>query len=280
MPVGCGQCLPCRVNRRRVWMTRQVLESFMHDENCFVTLTYDPDHLPADGSVDPKETSLWMKRLRKAVWKLEPGRRVRFFLCGEYGDETFRPHYHASLFGLGQAWEPVIRESWGKGHVLAAEFNEQTAQYVSGYVVKKMTDREDPRLNGRHPEYVRMSNRPGIGAPAMTVIRDAVLTEAGLDEYEAVGDVPMMIQIGKRKLPLGRYLRRKLREEVGVSEKEIADTKSRFYAESCEEVFTLLSRSILDGEALSTSALIARDKLGKIRSVEARSKIYSGKGKL
>ena len=97
MPVGCGQCLPCRINKRREWTFRLELEASLHEHNSFVTLTYADQFLPEDGSVNPRHTQLWLKRLRKV---LDP-RKVRFFLCGEYGDQTFRPHYHACLFGVG-----------------------------------------------------------------------------------------------------------------------------------------------------------------------------------
>lgn len=36
----------------------------------------------------------------KVVRRRFPDDRIRFFAAGEYGDKTFRPHYHAILFGL------------------------------------------------------------------------------------------------------------------------------------------------------------------------------------
>ena len=185
-PVGCGQCIPCRVHRRRVWTVRQVLESLTHTSNAFVTLTYNQENLPEDGSLVPRHLQLFFKRLRK---NLDPI-RVRFFSVGEYGDTSYRPHYHASLFGLGLQHSQVIEKSWPHGFVQVAEFNYYTAQYTCGYVVKKMTKPDDTRLNGRYPEFARMSNRPGIGADAMEVIADSVLTDAGLKEYQNVGDAP------------------------------------------------------------------------------------------
>jgi hypothetical protein len=35
--------------------------------------------------------------LRKKISPL----KIRFFHCGEYGDKTRRPHYHALIFGYG-----------------------------------------------------------------------------------------------------------------------------------------------------------------------------------
>lgn len=276
VPVGCGQCLPCRINRRRVWTARQVLESFGHRACSFVTLTYDQEHLPEDGSLDPKHLQDFMKRLRR---RHEPN-KVRFFAVGEYGDKSFRPHYHASLFGLGEAEAWKVKESWTKGFSMVASFNETTAQYVAGYTTKKMTALGDPRLKGRKPEFARMSNRPGIGAAAVSVFADAVLCDVGLDEYKETGDVPMRFRLAGKNWPLGKYLRRVLREEVGVPEEHIHAIKQRFFSEKSEEVCSLLSASLLDGEILSASALVSRAALGSIRSIEARDKIFRGKSKL
>lgn len=254
-------------------MARQVMESFMHEESSFLTLTYDNDHLPAGGTLVPKDFQDWLKRFRK--W-IAPD-RVRFFGVGEYGDESGRPHYHASLFGVGECLEPVVRETWGKGHVMLAEFNEVTAQYVAGYVVKKMTAKDDLRLNGRHPEFSRQSNRPGIGASAMQVLADAVLTDQGLDEFLATGDVPIRFQIGKRSFPLGRYLRQKLREEVGVSEEQKEKIKERFFAEWDAEMLELRIREVADYKAEKTVATaqsrLVRSRLQARRNIESRANI-------
>ena len=174
----CGQCMPCRIKRRREWTHRLVLESLDHVESVFITLTYSDDNLPEDGSVCPRDTQLFMKRLRK---RIDP-RRVRFFLVGEYGDETQRPHYHAALFNYpkcrkGQSrynkkglncceWCQIIEDAWKLGNIYVGDLNAHSAQYIAGYTTKKMTKADDERLNGRHPEFARMSNRPGIGANA------------------------------------------------------------------------------------------------------------------
>lgn len=75
-----------------------------------------------------------------------------------------------------------------------------------------MTSYDDPRLFGRHPEFARMSNRPGLGASAMHEVASQLMT-FNLDTSQA--DVPSALQHGGRALPLGRYLRRKLRTLVG-----------------------------------------------------------------
>lgn len=93
---------------------------------------------------------------------------------------------------------------------------ERSAQYIAGYVVKKMTRPDDPRLLGRLPEFARMSLKPGIGAGAIPDVASALMQY----KLEASGrDVPNSLRHGSRLLPLGRYLMKRLRLECGLDEK-------------------------------------------------------------
>jgi len=93
-PVGNASAANC--NRAREWAIRCMHEAKCYDENCFVTLTYDNDHLPPDGSLNHKHFQDFMKRLRKHY----SGRTIRYYMCGEYGENMGRPHYHAVFFNL------------------------------------------------------------------------------------------------------------------------------------------------------------------------------------
>lgn len=271
IPVGCGQCMPCRINRRRLWSWRMYLESLCHDESSFVTLTYDDAHLPPGGTLQPVDFKNWLKRFRQA---LAP-RRLRFYGVGEYGDQTWRPHYHAILFGVGVFDLPLVERTWSDadgpiGMVHLGECSEATCQYVAGYVTKKMTRPDDPRLNGLHPEFSRSSNRPGIGAPAMVVIADRLHTDAGLDEMILRdGDVPHRLQVGRRSIPLGRYLRERLRVHMGMPEHVRQRIKDKFTLERSMELLALWRST----GALTTRDALVETNLGRIQSVEARAKI-------
>lgn len=268
VPVGCGQCLPCRINRRRIWSWRMFLESLCHEASSFITLTYSDEFLPIGGSLEPRQSMLWLKRLRKA---LAP-RRVRFFLCGEYGDQTNRPHYHACLFGVGfQDWS-MVSTTWGKGFVHTGDFNQTTAQYVCGYVTKKMTSPDDPRLNGRYPEFARMSNRPGIGAAAMEILSDQLHSIHGLDEIRALGDVPKALKMGRSTVPLGRYLRSRLRVEMGFTDAMVQEVKGRFFSEKSQEMFRVFTDTAVP-RSLSLSQALAAENQGKIWSIEGKARI-------
>lgn len=208
---GCGQCLPCRLNRRRLWTSRLMLEAQLHESAFFVTLTYADEHLPVGGNLCIRDAQLFLKRLRARV----SPEVVRYYLVGEYGDCTERPHYHAVLFGVRDVRN--ILASWSLGRVHVGTLTEQSAGYVVSYVIKGMTRDVDVRLKGRVPEFARMSLKPGIGAGAMEVVGNAVVSKGGAKYVAINGDVPHVVRAASSLWPLGRYLRRKLREEVGMA---------------------------------------------------------------
>ena len=97
--IKCGRCIGCRLDRSKEWAVRCVHEQQMHEQSCFVTLTYKDTELVHTPDGHPtlfhEHFQLFMKRLRKKF-----GDNISYFMSGEYGDETFRPHYHAILFGV------------------------------------------------------------------------------------------------------------------------------------------------------------------------------------
>lgn len=236
---NCGQCMPCRIQRKRVWTHRIMLEATSSNDNTFCTLTYRDKDLPLSGSglptLEPKHLQDWLKRLRFMFAKggqelrLNQPLRLRYYAVGEYGDETFRPHYHAALFGFPSCLYinsryslrrsnccpncDLVRDTWTHGQILLGTLEASSAGYMAGYVTKKMTRSDDPRLGDRYPEFSRMSLRPGIGAHFMHDVAHTLMRFNLEDDTQ--GDVPSSLRHGTRTLPLGRYLRRKLRTLVG-----------------------------------------------------------------
>lgn len=151
-------------------------EAACYERNVFATLTYDDDHLPEGGSLDRRAFPLFLKRLRKSI---EPA-KVRYFHCGEYGERSGRPHYHALFFGYEPKdkkrverssehpyWTSVeLEATWGQGRCILGNVSFESAAYVARYVTKKVTGaRAEAHYRGREPEYATMSRRPGIGRP-------------------------------------------------------------------------------------------------------------------
>lgn len=274
----CGRCLPCRVRKKREWQNRITLERMAHGDASFVTLTYDPQHVPADGSLSPEDLQLWLKRLRKRM----VGTPLRFFGVGEYGERTFRPHYHVILFGMRDCPRggvklhdaqrecscfscSIVRDTWGKGHISVGSVTLQSAGYVAGYCVKKLTDRRDTRLKGRHPEFARMSRRPGIGVPALAALAET-LVESGWNER--LVDVPVGYMMGEKLYPYGRYLRRNLRKLVGRDEKTPDGSLLEWQAKLWD--LYVASRS----SEKSFSQLVAEACAGDVANAHAISNIY------
>lgn len=185
-----------------------MLESTCHEASWFTTLTYAPEHLPGDGSVVPRHGQLFLKRLRKAAKE-----RIRFFLVGEYGETTFRPHYHAVLFGLHRP--ELVEKCWQLGQTRTRELNQARCGYIGAYTVKKMTAFGDARLDGRHPEFARMSLNPGLGVGAISQIVRFVNSEVGSKWCVDQGDVPGQVRWDGRKWNIGRYLKQKVIELSG-----------------------------------------------------------------
>lgn len=160
----CGSCVYCRSVRARSWAIRCGLELSFHSEACWATLTYDNDHLPP--TLSKLHLSGFLKRLRA---RLEPT-RVRFFASGEYGDTTWRPHYHAILFGTSD--DKAIRSSWRFGFCQVDTLTPAAISYVAGYCAKKLgaveeaeerVDKRTGEIYTHQPPFILMSRRPGIG---------------------------------------------------------------------------------------------------------------------
>lgn len=172
--IACGQCIGCRLDKARSWAIRCLHEASLYQKNLFLTLTYDDDHLPLDHSLHKEDLQKFFKRLRKHY---EP-ERIRFYACGEYGEQFSRPHYHCLIFNLwpsdalyykkvGQHemfTSATLADIWGKGWCPFGRITYDSAAYTARYILKKITgDNADEAYQGRTPEFTQMSRRPGIG---------------------------------------------------------------------------------------------------------------------
>lgn len=273
--------MPCRINHRRIWTHRLLLERVKHGDAAFVTLTYRDEVCPPE--LDKPEAQRWLKRVRR---RMEP-HRLRFFMVGEYGEETWRPHYHAALFGFpncvrGRTDHRLIARgksccapcdflasTWPHGGVDCRELAEQTAQYLVGYVVKKM-NREDRMPPGREeltPEFSRMSLKPGIGAWAMSDVASTYHTSKGARAISESGDVVFALRHGQQKWPLGRYLTAQLREAYGL---DVEAAKDRYKRKRAQDL-RALSESV--GTAEAVASLKLGPELGRVIQTEKRAKL-------
>lgn len=190
--IPCGKCIDCRLQYSRQWADRCVYESYYYPkEKCyFITLTYDNENIVDinsdvfPGTLVKEHLQKFFKRLRRDIDYHEEiiDKKLRYFACGEYGSNTFRPHYHVLLYGINlfslafvpwipsksgkNQWRSTYLENiWKKGYVTFSEFSWDTAAYVARYTLKKARGykREAYEKVGLLPEFVVMSRRPGIG---------------------------------------------------------------------------------------------------------------------
>lgn len=180
--VPCGHCLGCQIDYSHEWANRMMFELRDNPDAIFVTLTYRNADVPrndhGDMTLCKRDVQLFFKRLRKHF----SDRRIRFYLAGEYGSKTFRPHYHAIIYGLSlndfddltphgcnEIHDPYFvsksfEDIWGKGFCLIAQVTYNTCAYVARYTMKKhyASDKDFSDL-GIVPEFNLSSRKPGIG---------------------------------------------------------------------------------------------------------------------
>lgn len=169
LEVPCGQCMPCRIARREEWSLRLMHESLFWDSCLFITLTYDQEHLPKNGSLVPNDLTKFFKRLRKRIGD----RKIKYFACGDYGGKFDRPHYHILLFGLDYLSmddRQIIKDCWTLcdwdmlGKSPFGDVTPQSIRYVCKYIEDKVIGKESIYAYDKNdilPTYAVMSK--GIG---------------------------------------------------------------------------------------------------------------------
>lgn len=183
--IKCGRCIGCKLERRDAWAVRCFAESQTNLDNCFLTLTYDESHLPMHGSLVYRDFQLFMKRLRKYIAHEHGDKPIKFFMCGEYGDDFDRPHFHALLFGFnfpdfvrlhsgsGLARSESLERLWKHGFSTVGEVTYASCRYVASYCIKKVVGKEadehykrvDPytgEIVAIEPEFCRASQGLGL----------------------------------------------------------------------------------------------------------------------
>ncbi|QCQ84744.1 replication initiator protein [Blackfly microvirus SF02] len=186
MEIPCNNCMGCKLERSRQWSIRMMHEARYHPQNCFLTLTYDNQHVPQNFGLDLRHWQLFMKKLRRSLTQ-----KIRFFACGEYGDENGRPHYHAIIFNYdppdrvflerSSSGEPIyssetLSRIWNHGLVSTQDVTHKSCAYVARYVTKKIKTGDDFGAGRYHrlspidgafhdvrPEFAVMSRNPGLG---------------------------------------------------------------------------------------------------------------------
>lgn len=311
VPAPCRGCMACKVNHKRLWQHRIILELKAHEKASFITLTYDDENLPQSGSVSIPEVQRFNKRLRK---QFHP-RRLRFFAVGEYGDQSWRPHYHFAYFGLAcefsgqcnnrkrtliqrnqkkycteiidQSWYidqicdtcQKIEKAWDRGFVDVSELNSTTAGYISGYCTKKMTKDTDPRLlRGDniylHPEFSTQSQN--LGLPGLKIILDEWKKNPHFENFlTETGDVPYSLTHDGKSYPIGRHLREKARHYLQLEEAYDEETgEIKFVSKEAQKILQKEDLQIMrEDEKISKDAKVSLKFLMKEKNYQRNKNI-------
>ncbi len=224
VPVPCGKCASCHCDYSRDWSNRMILELQDHDEAMFLTLTYNDDHLPLSPkgfpTLDKRDIQLFLKRLRKYLGD----KRIRYYLAGEYGSRTHRPHYHAIIYGIGVNTfddivfrgnnklghpfftSPKLESIWGNGFVMFSSVTWRTCNYVARYVLKKQAERDD--CDGVClPPFNLSSRNPGIGMSRADELLSSGQSVFAVDGNDGIHNIPIPRSAIKRlkELDLDKY---------------------------------------------------------------------------
>lgn len=255
----CGQCLFCRVNKKREWIARLLLEAASHHCNQFWTLTYEDARLPTvlapgtarlpgrgevreyrrvaglapvasqPGTLFKPDLQGFFKRFRKNHGEL------RYYAVGEYGEKRGRPHYHVLAFGVEISKESLA-ETWRLGDVHIGDVESASITYCVEYALKseKSADLIDLR---RLPEFAVMSTKPAIGSYAIGEFRNAILKSQPLPTGELL--IPDSFRVLGREYPVPRFIRNELEDEGFISARRAV----RENLGDPAVMFALLSRS-------------------------------------
>lgn len=191
----------------------------------FITMTYDTRHvgITQNGFMTLVKTDVqkFMKRVRKR--ENSDKSLIKYFVVGEYGGQTMRPHYHMIVFNAKLEW---LSSSWDKGQMHFGEVTGASIGYCLKYMMKK--GKIPMHLNDdRQPEFRLMSK--GLGAN--------YLTRSMIAWHKADTENRMYVNVGDgKKATMPRYYKNKIWSD---GEREIAKPLLRIRAEAQEVALQL-----------------------------------------
>lgn len=311
----CGQCLPCTINARRVWAHRLMLEADCHEHKAFFTLTHSDENLPYE--LDRAFLLEWIKNFREK-YRYHSGRSLRIYAVGEYGGKKFgnkkskrevNPHYHAIVYGYPPCENPYrkkwlrkqkkgcdcdpcafLQENWKLGFTDVGTCSLKSTQYVCGYVTKKLTKKDAKKLEGRAPEFCLNRARPGFGHLAVDFIVDAISNpETGEVFLDENFDIPSTLKRDGKILPLGRYLKKKIREKLELGDEVSKNSDQKWQKEMqdmyhssiyVEDETKILGRRRVENAPNTINEFLVQKGAGKIAKLEKAERNYQLKKEL
>lgn len=228
-PFPCGKCPICKKRRVSEWAFRLEQEQKVADNSAFLTFTYDDDHLPVDSwgvmNLQKDDIQKMLKKYRKAVEGTYWSEKLKYYVVGEYGSKTERPHYHMIAFNADMG---ILLNKWDHGNYHFAECNIRTIRYTLKYLHKLKKSDQTPDGNFfRNPQFASMSK--GIGVNYLT---EDMIRWHRADLLERAH----CVQLDGKKVALPRYYRKWLYEKYELAMINEHVSKKQFEAETIEIV--------------------------------------------
>jgi hypothetical protein len=248
--------------RTSVWTFRLKTHAKNAITSYFITLTYDTRFVPISSkgylTLCKRDVQLYFKKLRKAHGKdHEP---IKYYLAGEYGSKTFRPHYHIILFN---ALEEYIQKSWDKGEIHIGELTEASAAYTAKYINKGKIipmHKNDDRV----PEFSLMSKKLGLN----------YLSEKIIHYHRADIERNYITLEDGKKISLPRYFREKIwTENERRKQADILAQKFKEIEDQKEQEYYTKNQTIEGYEELKNSGRAQRIFQHQQQSRKGRDKI-------
>ncbi|AXL14914.1 replication initiator protein [Microviridae sp.] len=189
--VPCNKCIACLATRREQWAFRLEQELKVAQSASFITLTYEDENIPVSESgmttLQKRDLQLFTKSLRKSnlkqAWKYFPRvktqkellkmlPKLRYYSVGEYGTQTWRPHYHSIMFNLTLGMEQKIEKIWKHGMTHVGEVTPASIRYVTKYVIAKHSQMY---TQDQEAAFSLMSN--GLGSNYLTATKHHINLE-------------------------------------------------------------------------------------------------------
>jgi len=295
--VPCGKCMACRIQRVNEWVTRLMHEYEQTKKGMFINLTYKNEELKYGAAVNrrvyPIESGVlsavvppWISRMdnhgvRFATldktdlqrffkrFRKEIQTPIKYFACGEYGEQSHRPHYHIILLGYEVPlhdlyYDPIlkgmtsktIQKLWTAGHNVVGAVERDSIQYTVGYITKKLYgDQAEELFDNTNRQRPFQLQSQGIGLEyAKKNIKKLVQGELTTDGITEI---------------LPRYYKKKLVKK---------DLKELYNDRAIEKIYQQSEKAIANN--LDFDQLTTRDR--QIREAEnvGRANLYKSRKKL
>lgn len=211
--VPCGKCVACLSNKQQEWALRLSEEIKVSSSAKFITLTYSDDKLPRNDLGFPtlvkKDVQDFLGRLRSRLRYYGLDNKIRYYVCGEYGPQTFRPHYHMLLFNypFNVDIKLEILKDWQNGeNITISSANAARCAYITKYMLAYNDSFQDYLdKTGVEKPFSLMSRRPGIGL--------SFINKSNKSYYRAHAQPFVSIQSGV-KVRMPRYYRDKIYDKI------------------------------------------------------------------